>query len=239
MSPRAILRFLHFRSRTGLGFLGAFFLLVTARPTPSWLLAGGGIALVGAAVRFWASGTLCKDEVLARTGPYALTRNPLYLGSIIIAIGFAAANRNVYFAIIAGVAFGVLYARTIRKEERKLLAAFGEDFEAFSREVPPLVPVPWRLPAREKLRGDFRVRRALGNQEGEAILGIFGLLLLLSYPAFTGKVALFRVIVSIGMGAFLVGRAGLFPILRSDSKNRFVQILRYAFSRKKYEKLRS
>ena len=239
MSPKSILKVFHFRSRTGLGFLGAFFLLATARPTPLLLIVAAGFALAGASIRFWASGTLLKDEVLARTGPYAMIRNPLYLGSILIAIGFAAANRNVWFVGPASFFFGALYIRTIRKEERKLRSAFGEDFDAYRREVPALVPIPWRFPGLESLGKGFSVRRALGNQEGEAILGIAGLLGALSFLAFTEEKALFRIFVCVIFGAFLVVRASIFPLLRSDSKNRFVRILQYAFSRKKYEKLRS
>ena len=239
MRPKKILKFFHLSSRTGLGFLAAFCMLVTAWPTPLWLAVGAGIALLGGAIRFWASGSLEKDEVLARTGPYAIVRNPLYLGSILIATGFALANRNPIFICIAAVLLGLLYRRTISKEERKLKASFGEEFEAYRREVPVLFPVPWRLPKWRALWGGFSVRQALRNQEGEVIFGIAGLLGALAIPAFTGGVGLFRVVISIGMVAFIAIRAGLFPIIRSDSKSRGVQVLQFLFSRKKYTRIRT
>ncbi|MCZ6689515.1 MAG: isoprenylcysteine carboxylmethyltransferase family protein [Planctomycetota bacterium] len=236
---KKILKLFHFRSRTGLGFLAAFFLLVTAKPTPFWLAVAGSLAIIGAAIRIWASGTLLKDEVLARTGPYAFTRNPLYLGSILIGIGFALANQDLFFVGAAGLVLGLRYGQTITKEEEKLRAKFGDDFVAYCGEVPRLLPFPGKLPARGAWLEGFSVRQAVRNQEAEAAFGILALLLALAYPAWTRDYALFRVVVCVAMGAFLIGRAALFPLLKSDSKNRLVNILQYAFSRKKYEKLRS
>jgi protein-S-isoprenylcysteine O-methyltransferase Ste14 len=74
-----------------LGFLFAAFFLVRAQPRWWSLAAGSAVALIGVGIRAVASGHVKKNEELAMTGPYAYTRNPLYLGSIVIAAGFALA----------------------------------------------------------------------------------------------------------------------------------------------------
>src|SRR5689334_2551393 len=89
------------RSRVPLGFLFAAAYLWWARPT--WLSLGAGfaIALAGLVVRSLASGHIRKNAELATTGPYAYTRNPLYLGSILIALGFIVVARNLWIGIAA------------------------------------------------------------------------------------------------------------------------------------------
>src|SRR5437764_11942650 len=83
-------RFLQ-RLRVPLGFLFAIIFIVFARPTVLSLLIGGGFALVGLAIRAWASGHIRKAKLLAVSGPYAYTRNPLYVGSFILGVGFTIA----------------------------------------------------------------------------------------------------------------------------------------------------
>ena len=86
-----------------------------------------------------ASGHVKKNEQLATTGPYAYCRNPLYLGSIIIAIGFAIASRDVWVAIgIIGL-FSVIYVPVIRGEEAFLRGQFAE-YDSYARRVPRLLP---------------------------------------------------------------------------------------------------
>src|ERR1700756_3353774 len=89
------------RSRVPLGFAFAAAYVWLARPTWASLLAGFAIALVGIVVRALASGHIRKNAALATTGPYAYTRNPLYLGSIIIALGFIVAARNLWIGVAA------------------------------------------------------------------------------------------------------------------------------------------
>src|SRR5215471_6830537 len=97
------------RIRVPLGFLFAAFYFWRARPDRFSLAAGALIAAIGIYVRAIASGHVKKNEELATTGPYAFCRNPLYLGSIIIAIGFAVAARDVWIAVGIVVLFAVIY----------------------------------------------------------------------------------------------------------------------------------
>jgi protein-S-isoprenylcysteine O-methyltransferase Ste14 len=127
------------RIRVPLGFLFAAFYLWRARPDWLSLAIGSAVAVWGIFLRAMASGHLKKNEELATTGPYAYCRNPLYLGSIIIAIGFAIASRDIWVATAIAVLFAAIYAPVIRSEEaflRQHFAGFGD----YSRRVPRLLP---------------------------------------------------------------------------------------------------
>lgn len=127
------------RIRVPLGFAFAVLYLWRARPTWISFVVGAAIAALGLGIRAVASGHVDKNEELAKTGPYAYVRNPLYLGSIIVAIGFAVAARDVVIALLIVVMFIVIYVPTIRSEERYLRTRFP-GYSAYARAVPRLVP---------------------------------------------------------------------------------------------------
>src|SRR5271169_864988 len=102
------------RIRVPLGFLFAAFYLWRARPDWLSLVAGGAVVGGGLFVRAMASGHVKKNEQLASTGPYAYCRNPLYLGSFIVAIGFAIASRDVWVAVGIIVLFVIIYVPVMR-----------------------------------------------------------------------------------------------------------------------------
>jgi len=136
------------RLRLPLGFLfAALYLAFGSRPSPLTLAVGGGLALVGLAIRAWAAGHIVKNDRLATTGPYAHTRNPLYFGSFLIAAGFAIAAH--WSLLLVVVAFFVLvYGPTIEKERVKISARFPEEYARWEQNVPAFVPrpTPWRDP---------------------------------------------------------------------------------------------
>jgi protein-S-isoprenylcysteine O-methyltransferase Ste14 len=127
------------RMRVPLGFVFAALYLWRARPTWIFLVVGAAIALVGLGIRAVASGHVDKNEELATTGPYAYVRNPLYLGSIVIAIGFAAAARDVVIALLLITLFALIYVPTIRSEEHYLRVRFLA-YSAYENAVPRLIP---------------------------------------------------------------------------------------------------
>jgi len=127
------------RIRVPLGFVFAAAYMWLARPTAASIVAGSGIALVGLVVRALAAGHVRKNEQLTVSGPYAHTRNPLYLGSIIIAAGFALSARSWWVALIAVVIFVTIYIPVMRSEETFLRAQFPE-FDDYARQVPQLFP---------------------------------------------------------------------------------------------------
>jgi protein-S-isoprenylcysteine O-methyltransferase Ste14 len=130
------------RIRVPLGFLtAAFYLFECARRPPrpaaiAWSLA---FVLPGLALRAAASGTVKKNRELAVTGPYAYTRNPLYLGSALIAAGFALALLSWPLAIVLAVGFALIYIPVIASEERFLRVTFP-NFDAYCRQVPRFFP---------------------------------------------------------------------------------------------------
>ena len=127
------------RIRVPLGFLFAAFYLWRARPNWWSLVIGGGVAAFGVFLRAMASGHVKKNEELATTGPYAYCRNPLYLGSIVIAIGFAIASRDVWVACVIVVLFAAIYVPVMHSEEAFLRQHFPE-YEDYSRRAPRLLP---------------------------------------------------------------------------------------------------
>ena len=127
------------RIRVPLGFLFAVFYFWRARPDWLSLAAGAAVVTVGVFLRAMASGHVKKNEQLATTGPYAYCRNPLYLGSIIIAIGFAVASRDVWVGIAIIGLFALIYVPVIRSEEAFLRERFPE-FEVYAHRVPRLLP---------------------------------------------------------------------------------------------------
>ncbi len=127
------------RLRVPLSFIFAAVYLWIARPTRIFVAAGSGVVLAGLGVRALASGHIRKNAQLATTGPYAYTRNPLYLGSILIALGFFVAARNLWVGAGAIVMFVVVYLPVIRAEESYLRSAFT-DYAQYALQVPRFLP---------------------------------------------------------------------------------------------------
>src|SRR6202522_254824 len=127
------------RIRVALGFVLAVFYFWL--PRPSWRSLGAGAILVvpGLVIRALASGHVRKNEVLASSGPYAYTRNPLYLGSLLIGIGFAVAARSWWVAVMLVVMFFAIYLPVILDEEAFLRQKFPE-FDGYARRVPRMFP---------------------------------------------------------------------------------------------------
>jgi protein-S-isoprenylcysteine O-methyltransferase Ste14 len=130
------------RIRVPLGFLtAAVYLFEIVRTAPHLAAIGWSLLLVipGVALRAAASGTVKKNQELTVAGPYAHTRNPLYLGSSLIAAGFALALFNVWVALLIAAGFTLIYASVIASEERFLRATFPQ-FDAYCRAVPRFLP---------------------------------------------------------------------------------------------------
>src|SRR5579864_984953 len=114
------------RIRVPMGFVFAAVYIWLARPTLRSIIAGSCVALLGLLIRALASGHVKKNEQLTISGPYAYTRNPLYLGSLFLAAGFAIAARSRWIALIAIIIFFVVYIPVMRSEEDFLRAHFPE-----------------------------------------------------------------------------------------------------------------
>jgi len=124
--------------RTGYPIAVIYWLL--AAPTFRSIVIGGVITAFGLLVRGAASGHLRKDQELATTGPYASTRNPLYLGSAFLAAGFIIAGHSWWAGLLVGAYFAVFYYAVIRDEEANLRQRFGAAFDEYAARVPVFFP---------------------------------------------------------------------------------------------------
>jgi protein-S-isoprenylcysteine O-methyltransferase Ste14 len=158
-----------------------------ARPTAASLAVGGLLALLGAALRGWAAGTIRKERELSTGGPYAHTRNPLYLGSFLIGAGVTVAGGRWEFALLFLVFFAGVYGRAIRAEARLLGERFGERYADYARSVPLFVPrvVPYRS-SLGAAPGGFTLARWRRNREYEALLGVIAGFAFLAAKLFWG-----------------------------------------------------
>jgi protein-S-isoprenylcysteine O-methyltransferase Ste14 len=132
------------RWRVPLGFACAALFFVFASPQPLTLLVGAAVAVPGLALRAWASGHLRKNASLATTGPYAYTRNPLYLGSFLMGVGFTIATGRWFLGIVFAMLFLGIYVPVMRVESTTLRELFGESYQRYARVVPLFLPRLWR-----------------------------------------------------------------------------------------------
>lgn len=160
------------RIRVPLSFAFAILYFWLAKPTEISMLAGAAVVIPGLLVRALASGHVQKNEQLATTGPYAYTRNPLYLGSLILALGFALAARSWWIAAVLVIMFFAIYLPVIRGEEVFLRGRFPE-FDDYARQVPRLLP---RLTALENSGGAFSSDLYWKHREYNAILGAIAMM---------------------------------------------------------------
>lgn len=167
------------RWRVRLGYPLAILVLWFARPTPRSILWGAPIGLLGLFIRARAAGHLHKQEILTVTGPYAYTRNPLYLGSSILALAAAVAAHSWMSAIILCLYFVLFYSIVMRREEEELCRQHAASFEEYSRSVPLFFPRP--TPAKLSFGGSasFSFEQYKRNHEYQAAIGFLLLLLVL------------------------------------------------------------
>lgn len=161
------------RVRVPLGFVTALLFMVFARPTPALLAWSLLVVLPGVALRAYAAGYVKKNAELTRTGPYAYTRNPLYLGSMLIAFGFAVAAGRVVLGVLLVGLFLLIYWPTILSEEAFLRSAFP-GFDAYAARVPRLLPrlTPARFPGEAAAgAGRFSPERYRHHREYNALMG--------------------------------------------------------------------
>jgi protein-S-isoprenylcysteine O-methyltransferase Ste14 len=165
------------RLRVPSGFLLVIVFAWFSRPTPLSMAIGVPLSLAGLALRAWAAGCLAKNRQLASGGPYAYTRNPLYIGTLLVAAGLALASRSIGLAALFAVVFLLVYLPVIQNEEQHLRQIFPE-YAEYAERVPALFP---RLnPSPGNNSNPFRTGLYLKNQEYQAGLGFLaGMLFLL------------------------------------------------------------
>lgn len=157
------------RLRVPLGWAAGFVALVLARPRPLSLALGLPLALLGEALRLWACGHLEKTKTLATGGPYAHTRNPLYLGSVLMAAGLTVAAASPWVALAVAVYFMAFYPLVMKEEAGYLASKFGADYAAWAAAVPLFVP---RLAPAGPRGSRFDWARVRANREWRTALAV-------------------------------------------------------------------
>jgi len=157
------------RRRVAAGFILGALVFWFARPTPRTLAIGAVVAIAGEVMRIWAAGHLEKGREVTASGPYALTRHPLYLGSALIAAGIVIAAANVAIAIVVATYFAVTITAAIRTEEAQLTERFGAQYPAY------------REGRSRTVRRRFSAARAIRNREYRALAGLALALALLAW----------------------------------------------------------
>jgi len=161
-----------------LGFVFTAVFLWLAHPGPRSMLASAALVVPGLWLRGYAAGYVKKNTELTTTGPYAYTRNPLYLGSMLIAFGFAAAAASWILLAALTVLFAAIYVPTIQSEEAWLREHFA-NFQEYTHCVPRLMP---RLtPAKSSgERGTFSWALYRKHREYNALMGAAAIYLTLA-----------------------------------------------------------
>lgn len=156
-----------------MGFGAAALVLWLARPSVGSVTLGLSIAAIGQALRIWAAGHLEKSREVTASGPYRLTRHPLYLGSALMGAGLAVAARHwAAAALIGAYLAGTMWA-AVRAEEAYLRATFGHAYDRYADGALPMA-------ARR-----FSVARAWRNKEYRAPAGLLVMAAYLLWRALT------------------------------------------------------
>ncbi len=174
------------RQRIILSFIAGLSFIYFATPTLTAILIGAPFILLGEAIRTWASGFIKKDKELAQEGPYALTRNPLYLGNFFIGLGFSLMANNLVLLFLFLKIFSIVYIITIRNEDKSLLEKFGDAYLAYKSKVPVFFPfkiIPLSPPLQKGSEGglksfNFDWQLVKRHRENHTWVGIAGCLII-------------------------------------------------------------
>ena len=164
------------RIRVPLGFVFAVLYFWLARPSWLSLMLGALVIIPGLLIRALASGHVRKNEALATSGPYAYTRNPLYLGSLLMGLGFCVAARSWWVGAALVVMFVAIYLPVIRDEESFLRTKFP-DFDQYASRVPRMVPrLTPNLNNDKEVQSSFSLALYSNHREYNALFGTLAMI---------------------------------------------------------------
>lgn len=154
------------RLRVPSGFLLVIAFAWFSTPTGVSLAVGIPVSVIGLAIRAWAAGHLAKNQRLAVSGPYAWVRNPLYIGTLLVATGLVIASRQIELAMLFGVVFFGVYLPVIQLEEQHLRKLFPQ-YSVYAGRVHALIP----RPPRSQIAESFKFSLYRRNEEYQALVG--------------------------------------------------------------------
>ena len=160
-----------------LGFVFAIVFLFLAKPTFTYLLIGGSVAFLGLLLRAWSAGHIRKNKQLTVSGPYAYTRNPLYLGSFLLGVGFMIASGIWWLALIFSVLYLGIYFPVMSVEAEELTEIFGDEYKNYADGVSLFFPWFSKYASNEK---GFEKSLYLKYREYQAALGFLFVLAILA-----------------------------------------------------------
>jgi protein-S-isoprenylcysteine O-methyltransferase Ste14 len=158
-----------YRWRVRTAFFAFLLVLVLAEPTVMSIGAGALLSLAGLGIRAWASGHLRKDKSLAVSGPYRYTRNPLYLGNLILGISLSVGSGSHWVAGIFAAYFLMFYPAIIHVERERMNTLFPGEYDEYRRFVPLFFPFRRPLPRGRDTAFSWEQYRR--NKEHRALLG--------------------------------------------------------------------
>lgn len=160
------------RWRVNLGFgIGIAALLLAGHPTTRSILTWLPLALCGLGIRLWARGHLELRTPLAHSGPYALVRHPLYVGSFLLGLAFTLMMDDVRVSLVYAAGFLLMYVPKAIREERYLRELHGPAYGEYASRVGAVFPWPASVRARGAVATSFAWRRVLRHREWETWLG--------------------------------------------------------------------
>jgi protein-S-isoprenylcysteine O-methyltransferase Ste14 len=160
----------HEATRQSLAVILILLYALTAKPLTVVVAVALPVALLGTAVRLYASGFIMKNRELATGGPYAVVRHPLYTGNILLILGFAAANANWWALPLAALFFWFYYPTAIEYEDRKLRRLFAAQWDRWAQDTPALIPSLRKV--RHVASGNWSLAKSL-RQNGEIFIAIY------------------------------------------------------------------
>ncbi len=146
---------------------GVFIVLFTT-PDDNSLRIGAPFIVIGLLIRVWANGYAIKLEKLTTSGPYAFLRHPLYLGTMLIAIGFMIMLKIYVLGALFIILMASIYYKTIKSEELMLEERFKEVYDDYKRRVPAIFPTVF--PYKEGEKWSFSFRRLHKSKEYKLFL---------------------------------------------------------------------
>ena len=170
------------RIRVPSGFVLAPLLVIAAKPTPRSLIIGAAVAFIGLMIRAWSSGYLKKNMELTTSGPYAHTRNPLYLGTFILGTGIAISSGAIWFVALFMALYLLIYVPVMFAEAETLRELFPAEYNQYSLSVPLFVPRLTAYGAAQKGSGArrFALSQYAKHREYRAALGLVAVYALLA-----------------------------------------------------------
>ncbi len=171
------------RYRVFAGFAFSVLYVLFAKPTAFTLAVGVGVAIIGLGLRAWACGHIQKIRELDTSGPYAFTRNPLYLGTLIIALGFSIASGVWWLVLLAMIFYLSIYFPVMNVEAEELESWLDDEYRNYAKAVPLFFPrlTPWKNSAR-----NFDFQLYLKHREYNAALGLLLITVILAAKVYFG-----------------------------------------------------